>query len=143
MVAKTLIHLIFLCIIAILMVPSSQARRPAVEPVMGISVDEYKEVAPEKTKPYNFTQEPQVEEVSSSTSTTNTPIVTQKALENSTDNPSVTTAILVIFLSLPFAVWWAIMKKLPQIPTRQRPQLKALEGGKSKEEETQDLPKAS
>ena len=35
---------------------NSFARKPAVEPIMGVSIEEYKEVPPEKTKGYDFNE---------------------------------------------------------------------------------------
>lgn len=44
----------FLCVFKI----NSFARKPAVEPVLGISIEEYKEVEPKKAKGYDFNRTP-------------------------------------------------------------------------------------
>ena len=51
--SKQLILFLFLALITSSM---SFARKPAVQPVSGISIEEYNDVPPSKATPYNFTQ---------------------------------------------------------------------------------------
>ncbi|MEE3079607.1 MAG: hypothetical protein VX341_09760 [Bdellovibrionota bacterium] len=44
----------FACLIKI----NTFARKPAVEPIMGVSIEEYKEVPPAKAKGYDFSRKP-------------------------------------------------------------------------------------
>ncbi len=44
----------FLCVFRL----NSYARKPAVEPILGVSIEEYKEVPPQKAKGYDFNRVP-------------------------------------------------------------------------------------
>lgn len=87
----------------------SFARKPAVEPVSGISIDQYDDVSPEKATPYNFNQEKTKKLV---------PIDTKKEVKQRTLNQleekttSTTNQILVLLMvmTLPIAVWLGLMK---------------------------------
>lgn len=111
------------------------ARSPAVEPVSGISIEEYREVEPSKAAGYNFTREEPPYEQSG---------------KNAQLTPT-TAFFLIVASALPFVVWFGIMRALPDAtPTTpqqsQTPTLSIIngEGGKSDEEDEHDsLPKAS
>ncbi len=47
----------FACLVKI----NTYARKPAVEPILGVSIEEYKEVSPEKAKGFDFSRNPDSE----------------------------------------------------------------------------------
>ncbi len=110
------------------------ARSPAVEPVTGISIEEYREVDATTTTGYNFTrEEPAYEHTSKDTQLT-----------------PMTALFLIIASALPFVVWFGIMRALPDGSNNtasspaQAPTLSIIKGeGKPSHDEDDTWPKAS
>lgn len=108
-------------------------RSPAVEPVTGISIEEYRETTPSPSSGFDFT---------------NSEAFYEKA---PTDTQlSTTTVLFLLFASaLPFVVWFGVMNALPDgVPTSSesatRPALSVVPG-ESKKDDDHDhhYPKAS
>ena len=97
----------------------AEARKPAVEPVTGISIQDYKEIPPSQAKGYNFQKgKPQnVAKKGTSPTITNT---TVKTVETKTtkqlsgaDAPAWPVSLfLFVLIALPFGAWFGIMKSL-------------------------------
>ena len=106
-----------LLILALLALPlTSFARKPAVEPVTGISIDEYKDVPPSQAQGYDWNQESQGKTKGKikfapaiKGDVTKLP---QHEIE-STSTPDLTPAIiLMLMLLLPFGIWFFLLGKL-------------------------------
>jgi len=102
--------LIVLVIIALPL--TSFARKPAVEPVTGISIDEYKDVPPSEAQGFNWNQD------SKNTKSENVQakVDVEKLPEqeiNITSGPDLTPAMILMFmLVLPFGIWFFLLGKL-------------------------------
>ncbi len=86
-------------------------RAPAVEPVTGIDIGKYKEVDPAQDPGFNWRQGEYVQE----TSLITTRVPAQKALIEKTRNQTKTWptyAFLFGLITLPFVLWYSIMKGL-------------------------------
>lgn len=110
-------------------------RSPAVEPVTGISIEEYTETTPKPSSAFDFRNSQDFYE--------KTPTDTQL---------STTTVLFLLFASaLPFVVWFGVMSALPDgvLPTSEqseaRPVLSVVPGESQKDDEHDhhDYPKAS
>jgi hypothetical protein len=89
----------------------SFGRAPAVEPVTGIDIGKYKEVDPAQDPGFNWRQGEYVQE----TSIITTRVPAQKALIEKTRNQTKTWptyAFLLGLITLPFVLWYSIMKGL-------------------------------
>lgn len=90
---------------------STFGRAPAVEPIRGISIDQYQETDPARDPGFNWKQEDYVQE----TSLITTRVPAETALINRTSNQKKswpTYAFLVSLLALPFVLWYSVMKGL-------------------------------
>lgn len=86
-------------------------RAPAVEPVRGISIDQYQETDPAQDPGFNWKQGDYVQE----TSLITTRVPAEAALINKTSNQSKswpTYVFLISLLTLPFVLWYSVMKGL-------------------------------
>ena len=86
-------------------------RSPAVEPIRGISISEYKEVDPKADPGFNWRQSDFVQETA--LVTTRTPA--ERSLINQTKSQRKTWptyVFLVSLLGLPFVLWYSVMKGL-------------------------------
>lgn len=93
------------------MAATAFGRAPAVEPIRGISIDEYKEVDPKADPGFNWNRDHTV--VDTSLITTREPA--QKALIDSTKSQKKswpTYAFLASLIALPFFLWYSVMKGL-------------------------------
>lgn len=152
--APLLLFLAFLATITVFMTPTSvQGRSPAVEPVTGLSVDEYPEIEPSKAKGIEFTER-------SSTITNNkreTSSITEGRANRestlSTSNQGGFPISLIVFvLLLPLVVWYGVMRNLDP-SQREQAMEEAIDLAKyrnekkaateDKKEEEDSLPKAS
>lgn len=109
------------------------ARSPAVEPVQGISIEEYREVDSTQAKGYDFAK-----------------YEAHQTRPNS--ELSFTTGFFLLVVSaLPFVVWFGVMRALPDATPKapeqgtQKPNLSIIngEGRKDDDDDHHDLPKAS
>lgn len=83
------------------------ARAPAVEPIRGISIDQYEITDPARDPGFNWNQSDYVQETSL--------ITTQAQMEsvNSSNSKNWPTYLFVLsLLSLPFLLWYSIVKSL-------------------------------
>ncbi|WP_127718096.1 hypothetical protein [Halobacteriovorax sp. HLS] len=126
-----------------LMTNMSFARKPAVEPVTGISIDQYDDVAPEKATPYNFNQKK---------TKALTPVKTKKEVKQKTLNQmqekttSTTNQVLVLLMVmvLPIAVWLGLMKGVKDLDHEAPNNVVDLNSKKpSNDDDDMNFPKAS
>ncbi|WP_372651784.1 hypothetical protein [Halobacteriovorax sp.] len=84
------------------------ARGPAVEPVTGISIDQYEDVPPSEAVPFDFSQDGKTKKVAPIKKNT----VKETNLETLEDSRSTTNKYIVILMVclLPLAVWLGLMK---------------------------------
>jgi len=79
-------------------------RSPAVEPVKGLSIEEYDQVPPSKARGFDFSQQKKE------------PITKQLRKISSTSNPNNnnwSASLLVFFLfAIPFIMWFGVMRSL-------------------------------
>ncbi len=85
-------------------------RSPAVEPITGISIDQYKEVDPKNDPGFNWKQD----------STRQARLKDGKVVTPYDSGTSITmTAIfLIAIVSFPIALWFALMKSFPATPNQ-------------------------
>ncbi len=102
---KQLILFFFLALVSSSM---TFARGPAVEPVTGISIDQYDDVPPSKAVPFDFSQENRTKKLEPVKKNT----VKETNLETLEDSQSSTNKYIVILMVclLPIAVWLGLMK---------------------------------
>lgn len=128
---------ILLCFFLSLEIALANGRSPAVEPVTGISIDDQPESTPKKATPFNFGQPYE-----------------QKRLRNNNDflNPGNDQIngiqdtsslgekiVLVLILSLPFALWAFLMKQMPDAaPGETKPQIYVVKGKQEESEASED-----
>lgn len=149
MIAKILIPFLILLSVA------TFGRSPAVEPITGISIDEYKEVSPKQDPGFNWRQSDFVQETSL--------IATRQPAERllikqtrSQKKSWPTYLFLFSLISLPFVLWYSIMKGLDNkslqtyegidpihSATANTVDLNQEREKRKKDEEDQSLPKAS
>lgn len=109
------------------------ARSPAVDPVSGISIEEYTEVDPKTTKGFDFTN------------SKDSDLVKDSELNAST------AFFLLVASILPVVVWFGVMRALPDAPTAPanetaRTPLTIVQGQNNSSDDDHDddtLPKAS
>lgn len=106
-----------------------EAREPAVEPVTGISIDDYKVIPPsqakgyefQKGKPSNVAQKAPVQKTTTTTNTTATTVTnieTKSTKQLQTDAPGWPTSLfLFVLIALPFGAWFGIMRSLQEDKT--------------------------
>lgn len=98
----------------------TQSREPAVEPVMGLSIEEYENVPPEESQGFNFEQKDAQETQRGPSgqqqlSRPQTPaaarnLINQSNQTSTTDTPA--TLFYILLCLLPFIVWFGLMKNL-------------------------------
>lgn len=111
---------ISLCILLFIATLSTFGRAPAVEPVTGIAIDQYRETDPATDPGFNWNQGKYVQE----TSLVTTRIPAEAALIENTKNQSKswpTYVFLFSLLALPFILWFSIMKSLDHSDDHSQP----------------------
>lgn len=106
-----------LILLAIITLPFSVfARKPAVEPVTGISIDHYKDVPPSQAQGFDWTSDKEAKP--SKTNNTQSKLDVDKLPEQQitdTTGPDLTPAIILFFLLvLPFGIWFFLLGKLEE-----------------------------
>lgn len=89
-----------------------EARSPAVEPVTGISIDQYQEVSPQEDPGFNWKKPT---DITSNTSLITTRTPAESALITKTENQTKSWPVILFLLGLiclPFALWYSVMKGL-------------------------------
>ena len=109
-------HTVLIILICIFSMNTS-ARTPAVDPVIGLSIDEYKQVPPEKSQGYTFSETPTplrstASEEGQEYSFQNITEVSQHQLEGSSSSNLPTLFLFLVLLVLPFGMWWFIHRKI-------------------------------
>jgi len=98
--------------LTIIFSPALQARSPAVEPVTGISIDQYQEVSPQEDPGFNWKKPT---DITSNTSLITTRTPAESGLISKTENQTKSwpvTLFLLGLICLPFALWYSVMKGL-------------------------------
>lgn len=126
----------------ILLTSTAFARKPAVEPVTGISIDQYDDVHPSKAKAYDFN----LKNTKKLAPAKSAKKVKQTSLEQMKDKKSKVNqgiVILLVFL-LPVAVWLGLMKGIKDFDQEVPNNVVDLNSkSKSKDDDDIDYPKAS
>ena len=128
-----------------------EARKPAVEPVMGLSIEEYDNVPPEKAQGFNFEQDSKQspKQVKQNQITPNQNPVAPRSLVNqslqSADSDTPAILFYILLSLLPFVVWFGLMKSLESNEEEFTAEMYDLEAQRRKREEAKDddIPKAS
>jgi len=87
------------------------ARAPAVEPVTGISIDQYREVDPKSDPGFNWKQDPS-KYIHFNTNTAKR----NPANYESTTSTTMTAVFLLAIVAFPIALWFTLMKSFPTAP---------------------------
>lgn len=125
---------------------NSFARKPAVEPVLGVSIEEYKEVAPEKAKGFDFNRKPTSKTNQKEESLTTKANFTERThsqadlrTDTATDTSHSGTLVLLFFIFLPIIASGIVFYKLAKTEEKQeRPTLRVINGSKEDETENDD-----
>ncbi len=117
----------FLALVLLSTLSLVDAREPAVEPVTGISIDDYKVIPPSQAKGYDFQKgkpksvadKQPIQKTTDTTATTAFKKVETKTTKQlGSEAPAWPTSILLFLLvALPFGAWFGIMKSLEQDKT--------------------------
>lgn len=103
----------FLLLAIVFLSSAAFGRAPAVEPIRGISIDDYREVDPKRDPGFNWNQNDVVRDTS--LITTREPA--QKALIADTESQNKnwpTYVFLASLITLPFVLWYSVMKGLEE-----------------------------
>lgn len=125
------------------------ARSPAVEPIMGISIEEIDHVPPEEATPFDFSQPENV----SRSPAIEVPTVydfqtNRRTLSGFEGDAVIPYALIGLVLLLPIVIWFGVMKNLDQgyaSPKMAKNTVSLEEVRKRKQQESskEDIPKAS
>ncbi len=105
--------LLILSITAFILSSSVFGRAPAVEPVTGISIDQYQEVDPKKDPGFNWNQD-KSKHIRLKNEGQRTP-----AAYDSKSSIAMTVIFILGIVSFPIALWFTLMKSFPEAPTNQ------------------------
>lgn len=118
------------------------ARGPAVEPVTGISIDQYDDVPPSKATPFDFSQDSEAKKAQPIKKGT----VKETNLEALEDSKSTTNKYIVILMVclLPVAVWLGLMKGVKDLDQEVPSNIVDLDSKREKDDDDDvNFPKAS
>ncbi len=122
------------------------ARKPAVEPVTGISIDQYDDVSPSKATPFSFGQAKTKNLAPAKTKKE----VKQTSLKQTSESGSQTNKIIVILMVclLPIAVWLGLMKGIKDLDQEEMNNVVDLNSKRKdtldkSDDDDMDIPKAS
>ncbi len=104
LIVKSILILSFLAFFSL----SSFARKPAIEPVRGISIDHYKEVKPSQDPGFNFNS---TTERAPSNKVTNTKTyrTTSSDANHTPSNTLPGVFFLITLAAMPFGLWWLVV----------------------------------
>jgi hypothetical protein len=135
-----------LTITAILLPAHANARGPAVEPVRGISIEDYKEIPPSQAKGYQFSKgKPKslTRKTASGFNPSSIDKKTSKQVYNSNSSWPIS-IFLFLLVAMPFGLWFSIMKTLENKETDLPENTLPFPAKKSQEPDDDiDFPKAS
>lgn len=89
----------------------SYSRAPAVDPVMGISIEEYERVDPADAKPFDFSETDQTVE-GQNNAFSSAPLAPRSLQLSSDQSKGPPTYFYIILSLLPFVIWYGVMKNL-------------------------------
>jgi hypothetical protein len=139
---RQIIKFIIFTLFVGLLSPHSFARKPAVEPVSGISIDHYDDVAPSKAKPYDFNQK-KTKKLGAAKKTKEVKKTTLKEMKTKKSRTNQVIVILMVFL-LPVAVWLGLMKGIKDLDTEALDNVVDLNSKRTENDDDDiDFPKAS
>lgn len=88
---------------------NAQSRSPAVDPVMGLSIEEYDHAPPAQAQSFDFSQAQSSQELRTPTSEAITPRTLQ---QSSGEGSGPATYFYILMSLLPFVIWFGVMKNL-------------------------------
>lgn len=128
---------------------SAEARSPAVEPVMGLSIEEIDHVPPEEATGFDFSQP----ENASRSPAIEVPVNYDFNAPTRTETPNTRegqfpVSLIALMLVLPFIIWFGLMRNLDSAPTPTQVQpgtisLEEARKNRESQKEKDNLPKAS
>lgn len=131
----------------------TEARRPAVEPVMGLSIEEYENVTPEQSQGFNFERPqadrpPQNENVNIDSIRQGNSIAPRNLINqpsSATESSAPATLFYILLSLLPFIVWFGLMKNLDaeQQVDNSAEMYDLEEQRRKRQKKDDDIPKAS
>jgi hypothetical protein len=135
--------LLILSFISLVMTPSF-ARKPAVDPVIGVSIEEYKEVPPEKAQGFDFNRKPNSKNIAAPVARTHSP--EKLSVQNATDaNASSGKLLFLFFIFLPIIAsgitFYRLSKRHRDIHGMEN--LEVTERDEERNDDDFDIPKAS
>jgi Sec-independent protein secretion pathway component TatC len=96
-----------------LLIANAYSRSPAVEPVRGISIEEYDQVPPSKAKGFDFSQAQNTNTAEVHKGTRTISSVTEQPAKPTSSNLSASLMVAFLF-SIPFIMWFGVMRVLEQ-----------------------------
>lgn len=135
-------HLILFLFLTLVTSSMAFARKPAVEPVTGISIDQYDDVAPSKATPFKFGQE----KTKNMAPAKSKKEVKQTSIKDNNESKSQTNKIIVILMVslLPIAVWLGLMKGIKDLDEEKPENVFTLHPKKGdNDDDDMNFPKAS
>ena len=140
---KQIIHFFTFTLFLAIASNQSFARKPAVEPVSGISIDQYDDVPPAKANPYDFNQgkTKELAPAKRSKAVKKTTLDDMKSSKKSRTNQVI--VLLMVFL-LPVAVWLGLMKGIKDLDNERPNNIVDLDAKRTSDDDDDiDFPKAS
>ena len=123
----------------------ARGRAPAVQPVIGISIDDYKDIPPSQAKGYRFVKgKPKVINRQTASNVNNTNIENKSSKQvYGSDTSWPLSIFLFVLISLPFALWFSIMKSLGKKDNKSPSNTIKFPSKPTNEDDDVDFPKAS
>ena len=106
--SKTNTKIFFLFIASLLFSYSTMGRSPAVEPVTGISIDQYREVDPKNDPGFKWDQD----------KSKHIRLMGKKSDYSSASSVTTTLLFFAALAAFPLAMWFALMKSFPSTPSQ-------------------------
>lgn len=139
--------LLILSFISLVMTPAF-ARKPAVDPVIGVSIEEYKEVPPEKAQGFDFNRKPTSKNIEAPIARTHSP--ENLSVQSATDsNASSGKLLFLFFIFLPIIAsgitFYRLSKRHRDIHGIENAEIKNLRDrlDEKNDDDDFDIPKAS
>jgi predicted nucleic acid-binding Zn ribbon protein len=124
---------------------TTSARKPAIEPIMGISIDDNPPANPEKNPGFKF--ESNTKKAATAPKTTTAPAPQAKALPEVTSEKETTSIASYIFMvfviALPIVVWFSMMSNLHKGPSEDAEVTKLKQKKEDDHDDDYQIPKAS
>ncbi|MBT7610671.1 MAG: hypothetical protein HN576_13005 [Bacteriovoracaceae bacterium] len=141
------LKLLIILVMTIVFLPAHAiSRRPAVEPVSGISIEDYKVIPPSQAKGYQFSRGKPSSLIRNTASGFNPSSIekkTSKQIYDSTSNWPIS-IFLFLLVIMPFGLWFSIMKSLDNKETDLPANTLSFPSNKTqKSDDDIDFPKAS